>query len=121
MLMFTARIKPACLDVIKNKMTTKNHVNPRNNGNLSHLLNRKFSVRILVRDKSSYQEIINYLEEISIESGMYGESPSHKLYYIFDKQKKQVAKADRSKRTIELTEESPEIKKGIEEIIYQTK
>jgi len=92
---------------------------PGNNGNLNDLLNKKYAFRILVTDNKSYEQVIEYLRGMAIKSGLYGEKLWDKTYYIFDERKKQIARADRPKRTIELTQESAKIKKGIEEIIYQ--
>jgi hypothetical protein len=98
---------------------TKEIVNPGNNGNLNDLLNKKFALRILVADAKSYGQVIDYLKGIAIKSGLYGDKLWDKTYYVFDEQKKQIARTDKPKRIIELTAESRRIKKGIEEIIYQ--
>ena len=85
------------------------------------MFNKEFGVRILIKDRKDYEQVADYLKGRAIETGLYGDELLDKTYYIFDEQKKQVAKANKSKRTIELTKESSKIKKGIEEILYQTK
>jgi len=94
-------------------------VHPGNNGNLNHLFDKKFVFRILAENNKVYDEVLKYLEGIAIQSSPYGDNPGGKRYYVFDEKKKQIALANRPRRTIELTRESVKIKKGIEELIYQ--
>jgi hypothetical protein len=100
-------------------MTTST-TNPGNNGNLNELLlGRKFVFTIKITDSKTYHQVINYLTGMALKSGVYGENLWDKRYYVFDREKKQIAKTERQREVIELTAESSQIKGGIEEIIYQ--
>jgi len=93
-------------------MKTK-EVSLKNNGS------RYFGVRILIRDKESYDRVIWYLNETAIKTERGEEEGlSGKTNYILDKEEKQIARTNPLRRIIELTKEvKEEIRSKIEKII----
>jgi hypothetical protein len=96
-------------------ISTEQKAQGNHNGNLADLATlRGFPVRILVYENSFYDDVIKYFGGISLHQKEIGD----KTYFVFDKSKKQVARADECRRTIEFTKDVPrEIRDEVEYIL----
>jgi hypothetical protein len=94
-------------------MKTKEIINSRNNGS------PYFGVRILITDKESYDRVTWYLKETAIKTeASEDDALIGKVKYIFDEERKQVARTNPLRRIIELTKDvKEEIRSKIEKII----
>ena len=93
-------------------MKTK-EISLKNNGN------RYFGVRIFMRDSESYDRVIWYLKETAIKTeASEDDALIGKANYIFDEEKKQIARTNALRKIIELTRDvKEEIRSKIEKII----
>ncbi len=102
-------------------MIHKEFLFPNNGHSRPEIGNSYFSTRILVTDENAYGRVISYLDAMkNIQIDIHMEKSEEMRDYIFDREKRQVARVKDHKRIIELTNEiNTEIKEEIEKIVMR--